>query len=754
MKRDIRELISQMTLEEKAGMCSGLDFWHLKGVERLGIPSVMVTDGPHGLRKQGADADHLGINQSVQAVCFPAGCATAASFDEHLVEELGKTLGKECRAEDVSVLLGPAVNIKRSPLCGRNFEYYSEDPYLAGKIAAAHIRGVQSWKVGTSIKHFAGNNQEFRRMSCSSDMSERTLREIYLPAFEEAVKASQPWTVMCSYNRVNGVLASQSHKLLTGILRDEWGFNGYVVSDWGAVSDRVAALKAGLELQMPASGGESDARIVAAVRDGSLSEAVLDKAVARLLNIIFAYADADVEKPRFDREADHLAAAEMETECAVLLKNEGLLPLDRKAKIAYIGGFAAAPRYQGGGSSHINSSRVSSALECAGEGVLYAEGFPADRDETDAEKLVQAVKAAQAAEVAVIFAGLPDAFESEGYDRSHMRLPACQDELIRRVAAVQKNTVVILHCGSPVECPWADDVAAVLCMYLGGEGVGEATDALLYGACSPSGRLPESWPIRLEDNPSYLNFPGDGKHVDYAEGVFVGYRYYDKKRMAVRWPFGHGESYTSFSYSAPRLSCDAFTEGETVEVCVDITNTGSVPAKEVVQLYIADHTGAAVRPDKELKGFRKVALAPGETKTVTMPLDKRSLAWYNEEMGDWYAASGEYEVLLGHSSRDIRSGARLAYTACKLPPLHVSMDSTLGELMDDPRTAPIIKQMMTQGASLLGMDESEADGGVVNADMMMQMMVNAPLRLMRNFGAMSEAQLLGLIAALNAAAEG
>ena len=389
MERNINELVAQMTLEEKAGLCSGADFWHLKGVERLGIPGVMVSDGPHGLRKQDQEADHLGINDSIKAVCFPAACATAASFDEALLERMGRALGEECRAEDVSVLLGPAVNIKRSPLCGRNFEYFSEDPYLAGKLAAAQVRGVQSWDVGTSVKHYAANNQEYRRMTCSSDMSERTLREIYLAPFETIVKEARPWTLMCSYNKINGVFASENPHTLTEILRDEWGFDGYVMSDWGAVNDRVKGLAAGLELEMPSSNGVRDAQIVAAVRGGTLEEAVLDKAVARILNIVFRYADVQHPEAKFDRAAHHALAAELEKECAVLLQNKGALPLARAAKIAYIGGFAEKPRYQGGGSSHINASAVASALDAArvnGTDVVYAEGFPADRDETDEAK--------------------------------------------------------------------------------------------------------------------------------------------------------------------------------------------------------------------------------------------------------------------------------------------------------------------------------------------------------------------------------
>ena len=431
MEHDLKKIISQMTLEEKAGMCSGLDFWHLKHIDRLGIPEVMVSDGPHGLRKQDDKGDHLGMNDSIKAVCFPPACLAACSFDRDLMHEMGSAIGREAQANDVSVVLGPAVNIKRSPLCGRNFEYYSEDPYLAGEIAAAFINGVQSEHVGTSIKHFAANNQEYHRMSGSSEVDERTLREIYFPAFETAVKKAQPYTFMCSYNQINGTFASENKWLLTDVLRGDWGFEGYVMSDWGAVNDRVPGLIAGLDLEMPGSGGFNDAEIVKAVKDGSLDEAVLDQAVERILRIIYLYADNHTPQ-EFTMEADHEEARRIAEESMVLLKNDGVLPLNSSEKIAFIGGFAKNPRFQGGGSSHINCFRTASALDFLPEHaqVTYAEGFPADRDAYDETLAAAAIKAAENADKAVIFAGLPDSFESEGYDRSHMQLPSCQNRLI------------------------------------------------------------------------------------------------------------------------------------------------------------------------------------------------------------------------------------------------------------------------------------------------------------------------------------
>ena len=612
MKRDVKAIIKEMTLEEKAGMCSGKDFWHLKGVERLGIPEVMVSDGPHGLRKQAAEADHLGLNESIQAVCFPTACATACSFDRDLLEKMGERIGDECQAEDVSVILGPAVNIKRSPLCGRNFEYFSEDPYLASQMAASHIKGVQSKNVGTSIKHFAANNQEHRRMSCSSEVDERTLREIYLAAFETAVKEGKPDTVMCSYNRINGEFASENHWLLTEVLRDEWGFEGYVMSDWGAVNDRVKGLKAGLELEMPGSGGHTDKEIAEAVKKGELDEAVLDRAVERILNIVFKFAD-NRQEGKFDKEEDHKLAAKIEAESMVLLKNEDILPLSAQGKkIAFIGKFAEAPRFQGGGSSHIHSFKTTSALEAVKDvaQVTYAQGYDVKEDVVDQAMLDQAVQTAKEADAAVIFAGLPDAFESEGYDRSHMRMPQCQNTLISEIAKVQENVVVVLHNGSPVEMPWADQVKGILEAYLGGQAVGQAEVDVLFGKVNPSGKLAETIPFKLSDNPSYLNFPGDGQIVEYKEGVFVGYRYYDAKEMPVRYPFGHGLSYTTFAYSDLQLSADRIKDTDTLKVTLKVKNTGDRAGKEIVQLYVADKTGSAGRPVKELKNFVKVELQP------------------------------------------------------------------------------------------------------------------------------------------------
>ncbi len=742
MDRDFKSLISQMTLEEKAGMCSGLDFWHLKGIERLGIPSVMVSDGPHGLRKQDDKADHLGINDSIKAVCFPPACLSACSFDRELLHTFGSAIGKEAQATDVSVVLGPAVNIKRSPLCGRNFEYYSEDPYLAGEIAAAFIQGVQSQNAGTSIKHFAANNQEFNRMSNSSEVDERTLREIYFPAFETAVKKAQPQTVMCSYNQINGTYASEHPWLLTDVLRGEWGFEGYVMSDWGAVNDRVAALKAGLELEMPSSNGANDAEIIKAVKEGSLDESVLDLAVERILRIIFHWTEHREEQP-FTMEEDHLLAQHIAEESMVLLKNENILPLGADEKIAFIGGFAKNPRFQGGGSSHINSFRVDNALDFASQigNVDYAEGFPSDRDLYDEALAKEAVAKAADADKAVIFAGLPDSFESEGYDRRHMKLPDCQNRLIAEILRVQPNTVIVLHNGSPVEMPWLSEVKGVLEAYLGGQAGGSAVANLLFGKANPSGKLAETMPIKLADNPSHLNF-GDGDKTFYQEGIYVGYRYYDAKEMEVAFPFGHGLSYTTFAYSNVAADKTEITGSDTLSVSVDVTNTGRIAGKETVQLYVRDLTGSCRRPDKELKGFGKIALEPGETKTITFTLDKRSFAWYNTEIKDWYAANGTYELLIGASSRDIRLKTQIQMTGSRLLPLNLHLNTTLGELLADQRTKEYGVRLINKMTQFFGgSSKDETADSAISDEMNQAMALSMPLRNLASFGLCSKEEI-------------
>ena len=759
-KEALQELIGKMTLEEKASLCSGEDFWHTKAVERLGIPAMMMSDGPHGLRKQEQEGDHLGMNDSIKAVCFPAGCGTAASFNRELMAEMGEMLGEECQAEGVGVILGPAVNIKRSPLCGRNFEYYSEDPYVASEMAGALIDGIQSKGVGTSIKHFLANNQEHRRMSSSSEVDERTLREIYLAAFEGAVKEHKPWTVMCSYNKINGIYAAQNKEMLTDILRNEWGFDGFVVSDWGAVNDRPADLEAGLDLEMPSSKGVGDRQIVKAVQEGHLDEAVLDKAVERILARVFQFEENRDETARFDMEKDHAMARKVAEETIVLLKNEGeLLPLRDTDRIAFIGKYASSPRYQGGGSSHINSFRTESAWECVKDwgNITLAEGFRDDADEVDETLIEEAVAQAREAQAAVIFAGLPDAFESEGFDRAHMKMPDCQNELIRRVAAVQPNTVVVLHNGSPVEMPWADQVKGIVEAYLGGQAVGAAIVDILFGKVNPCGKLPETFPYKLEDNPSYLYYGGEKDRVEYREGIFVGYRYYDKKHMDVRFPFGHGLSFTTFAYDAPKISAKRIRDTETVTIRVDVTNTGSRPGKEVVQLYVAPPEGDVIRPVRELKGFEKVELAPGETKMVSFTLDGRAFSYWNTQIHDWHVESGTYRLQVGQSSRRIVLEESVYVESSVHLPVHYTLDTTFGDLQKDPEAMELLAPYMGLDALVKKEgEESQAAAEAISSQMKDAMVRYMPLRGAFSFGGheVDPAQLQEILDRLNARFEG
>ncbi len=759
MKREeIKELVAQMTLEEKAGLCSGLDFWQTKGVERLGIPSVRVSDGPHGLRKQDGESDHLGMNESIQAVCFPAGCAIASSFDREATQMLGEALGKECQAEDVSVILGPAMNIKRSPLCGRNFEYYSEDPLVSTELGTAYIQGVQSRNVGTSPKHFMANNQEYHRMTSNSVMNERTMREIYLAAFEGAVRRAKPWTVMNSYNKLNGTYLCENKEMLTDILRKEWGFDGFVMTDWGAMNDRVQALKAGCNLEMPYSGGGTDAEIIAAVKSEELEESILDRSCEEFLNIVFRYAKNRDETAVFDRKKDHELARKLEEECIVLLKNEGnLLPIKEHTRTAFIGKYAKEPRYQGGGSSHINSTHVESAWEMAPdkEYVTYAKGFDDREDAVDETLLAEAVETAKNAEMAVIFAGLPDNFESEGYDRKHLGMPNCQNRLIEEIAKVQENTVVVLHNGAPVEMPWINDVKAVLEVYLGGQAVGGAAVNVLYGKTNPSGRLPETFPVRLQDTPCYLTYGGEQDTSEYTEGVFVGYRYYTSRDMKVLFPFGHGLSYTAFDYSSLTVSRDAIRESEGLQVTVDVTNTGSMAGKEVVQLYVAAKDSKAIRPVRELRAFDKIALQPGETKTVSFMLDARAFSYWNMEIHDWYAETGNYEIQIGRSAEEMILTKEIRVESEKAIPKVFTLNSTMGEIMADPKGKAILEQAMgammgnSQAAEMA--DQAKGDGSVINDEMLAATMEAMPLRQMLSFiPGMQKEPLEQLVAALNA----
>ncbi len=733
---DIKQLLSKLTIEEKASLLSGADFWHTKAVERLGIPQMMMSDGPHGLRKQRVDDEEAGVNQSIEAVCFPAACALACSFDRDLLFRLGQALGNECQAENVGVILGPGTNIKRSPLCGRNFEYFSEDPFLASNMAASHIRGVQSKKVGTSLKHFAANNQENRRMSVSAEIDERTLHEIYLSAFEYAVREAKPATIMCSYNRINGEYSSENKYILTDVLRDKWGFEGMVVSDWGAVNDRVKGVAAGLDLEMPSSGGVNDKKIAEAVKNGTLPKADLDKACERGLRTVDNYLKGRDEEAVWDKNADHALAAEIASQCMVLLKNDDrVLPLPRNRKIAFIGKFAKKPRFQGGGSAHINAFRVSDALSSAEKytSVSYAEGYRTDEDIIDAGLINEAVELAKNSDIAVVFAGLTDLFESEGFDRKHMGMPECQNELIRRVAAVQPNTVVVLHNGSPVEMPWIENVKGVLEVYLGGQAVGEAVCDVLFGKINPSGKLAETFPVKLSDNPSYLNFPGEGDTVKYSEGIFVGYRYYDKKEMEVLFPFGHGLSYTTFAYSDLKLYAKNITDRDSLTVSVTVKNTGHVAGREVVQLYVRDIESSVIRPVKELKGFEKIELAPGESKVIVFTLDRKAFAFYSDKTHDWFVESGDFEIMIGSSSRDIKLSSVIHVESKDRMPFVCTRNTTLGDVLALPDGEKYVAELISDFAKNLNTESDNNDLGESTKLMMEAQLRDNPLRVMVSF---------------------
>ncbi len=660
---DIKKLLGELTLEEKASLCSGRDFWSTQAVERLGIPSIVMTDGPHGLRKQAGASDHLGISDSVPATCFPTAAASACSWDVDLLLQMGTAIAEECLQEDVSVVLGPGANIKRSPLCGRNFEYFSEDPYLSGELAAAMIDGVQSKGIGTSLKHYTVNNQETRRMTIDAVVDERAKREIYLAGFERAVKKAQPFTVMCSYNRVDGTYLSENERLLTKVLRDEWGFDGMTVTDWGACNDRVAGIKAGMDLEMPSSHGRNSEKIIAAVNSGMLTIEELDSAVTRVLELVEKAVKAKRADYRYDKEAHHALARKIAQNASVLLKNDGLLPLSKQETVGIIGEFAKTPRYQGAGSSLINPSRLENVCEVLTERNMQyrvAAGYNLKNGKPDEELIREAVETARSVKTAVIFAGLTEDYESEGFDRQHMRLPDSHAELIKRVAEANPNVVVVLQNGAPVEMPWAGNVKAILECYLGGQAGASAAVDILYGDVNPSGKLAETFPQKLEDNPSYGYFPGGPVTVEYRESIYVGYRYYDKAQKGVLFPFGHGLSYTTFEYTNLTVKK---TDALEYEVSAVIKNTGARAGAEIVQLYVKNNDSSVFKAEKELRAFSKVYLEPGEEKTVSYKLGKRDFAYYNVDIADWHVDSGVYEILVGASSRDIRLSGSITIEA-------------------------------------------------------------------------------------------
>ena len=654
------DLISQLTLEEKAALCSGKDFWHLVGVERLGIPSIMVTDGPHGLRKQNQEKTAAGdiLGNSVPATCFPPAVATGCTWNPDLIYEMGQALGEECLKEKVSVLLGPGINIKRSPLCGRNFEYFSEDPVVAGNMGAAFINGVQSKGVGTSLKHFAANNQECRRMTISTVSDERTLREIYLTAFEICVKNAHPWTVMNAYNKINGTYCAENKWLLNDMLRDEWGFNGIVLTDWGAENEIVDGLKAGQNLEMPGSGGYGPNKLVKAVQDGTLDEEILDKNVDSVLDLIMRSKESYKDDYECDMDKHHALARKIASEGIVLLKNEDkILPLKKEQKIAVIGEMAKAPRYQGAGSSLINPTQLDDAyseLLKNDYNIAYAQGYDKSTDVPDDKLISQATELAKKADTVLLFIGLTEIYESEGFDRKHIDLPPSHNKLVEEVAKANENVVVVLSGGSAVSMPWLGNVKAVVNGLLLGQAGGSAIADVLAGKVNPSGKLTETYPLCLADTPAIENFPGKQLTVEYRESIFVGYRYYDKMQKDVLFPFGYGLSYTSFSYDKLKLSKKKIKDTDTLTVSFKVKNTGEVAGAEVAQLYVSAPESAIFKAPKELKGFKKIFLEPGEEKSVEITLSKRDFAYYNVNINDYHVESGDYEILVGASSRDIR----------------------------------------------------------------------------------------------------
>lgn len=651
------ELINKMTLEEKVGLCSGKDGWYLKGVERLGIPEVMLTDGPHGLRKLNPEGK-FSIENSIPATCFPPAVTSACSWDPELLYEMGVAIGEECLQEKVSVILGPGVNMKRSPLCGRNFEYFSEDPLLAGELAAGWINGVQSQGVGTSLKHFAVNSQEKKRLAIDSVVDERALREIYLTAFEIAVKKAQPWTVMTAYNKVNGTYCSENRHLIKEILKDEWGFEGIAVTDWGAANDRILGIENGNELEMPSSNGYYDKKICTAVRNGKLSASVVDEAADRILTLIKKSEASLKDSYTYDKEAHHALAAKAYSESVVLLKNEdSILPVSKDKKIAVIGEMARAPRYQGAGSSLIKPTKITDAFEGLlkeGYTLNFAPGYNKKKDEIMPAMITDACKVAEKADVALVFIGLTEEYESEGYDRTHMNLPKTHNYLVEEILKVNKNVIVVLSGGAPVVMPWLSKVKALINGYLGGQASGDAIASIVSGKVNPSGKLAETYPLSLEDTPCYNYYPSTNRLAEHTESIYIGYRYYDTAEKDVLFPFGYGLSYTQFEYSDLKLSKKKIKDTDTLTVSYKIKNIGKVDGAEISQVYVRDKESTIFRPTKELKGFRKVYLKVGEETIVEIELGKRAFAFYNTAESIWQAESGDFEIMVGASSRDIR----------------------------------------------------------------------------------------------------
>ncbi len=725
---DIEKIISEMTVEEKASLCSGESYWFTQSIDRFGIRALMFSDGPNGLRKQDLSQSEF-FNKSIVSVCYPTGSCVAASFDRNLIKMMGKAMGSHAYDEGISLLLAPAMNIKRTPICGRNFEYYSEDSFLTGELAAAFVDGVQSQGVGACPKHFVANNQEFRRQTYNAQIDERTLREVYLAPFETVVKKSSPQAIMTSYNRVNSFYCSENKKILNDITRGEWGFEGLFISDWGGTNDRPAGLLAGLDIEMPSSNGVNDKRIVEAYNNGIISDEALNATVRRVLNFI-EKSDNDLgEESLWTFERQHDLAVEISSKSSVLLKNDNdVLPLNSKQKVLFIGEYALNPRIQGGGSAFVNSYKITNALESSKKynDVYYAKAYLSEEDFSP-ELLDEALDLASICDVSVVFIGLSENCESEGYDRQNISLPDCQNDLIYQVAEASKKTVVVLHNGSPVEMPWLDEVDSVLEVYLGGQGVGEATADILFGRINPSGKLAETFPKRLEDNPTQLFFSNSGDNVEYREGIFVGYKYYDKKHMDVLFPFGHGLSYTEFEYS--NLKIEHSDKGRfKVKVSVDIENIGKMDGEEIVQLYVSAFNSDVVRPVKELKGFEKVFLFQGQKKKVEFVLGKRAFSYYDEFKNDFYLEGGKYKIIVAKSSADVALGDVL-FIKGEEKIKKYSVDTTFAEIQKDENAKEIFAPFIEASKhTILNSDISEERKNAITEDMLVSMIGDMPLR--------------------------
>ncbi len=715
---DIDRLLGELTLVEKASLLSGRSLWRTQAVRRDGtdvVPSITLTNGPHGLVKRRPAGNQPGIRGCTPATCFPTAAALGSTWDPALLRRVGRAIGREARAHGVSVVLGPGVNIKRSPLGGRNFEYLSEDPFLTGQLATAIVQGIQSCGVGAALKHYAANNQEDDRKRISVDIDERTLREIYLPAFERVVKQARPWTVMCAYNRINGIFVAEHRELLTDVLRHEWGFEGVVMSDWGAVRDPAQSLAAGVDLQFGEGSGAS-AWILSALESGRLTRRDIDVAVRRVVELV-SQAQGALNRPGFyDAEAHHALARNTATAGIVLLKNDPvdggrrLLPLSGTDQVALIGELARSPRYQGGGSVQVNPTRLDDlrgALRAAGQEFRFAAGYRLDGAEgdegvDDAALLAEAVEVARGAGTVIVHLGLPSFQESEGYDRAHLDLPANQIALLRAVAEVNPRVVVVLSNGSPVALsPWQHVAPAIVEAWLGGQAGGSALADVLLGVADPSGRLAETLPARLVDTPAVGNYPGDFGHVQYGERLLVGYRWYDTRRMAVSFPFGHGLSYTTFAYDDVAVEVSGAGPGLRVRATTRVTNTGSRTGSEVVQLYVGDPSAQVMRPARELKAFEKVTLEPGASCEIVFDLSADAFAYWHPVLHRWVVEGGSFVLHVGASSRDIRSSASIVIEG---EALHVPLDesSTLAEAL----AHPVIGRHVQRAVDNAGTDEA------------------------------------------------